>query len=472
MNEPLLVLLAGLPLLAVMAALVARQTALRTAVLGSMLAVVIALGPFELPLTGLGEAALEWWPLVLEVVLIIAGGLVFAEVGKLTGAQDELSGWISRTLGTGVAPALAIVHGVTPMTESLMGFGIGVVLAVPLLVALGLTRRTAAILGLLGLCVVPWGSMGPGTLVASQLSGLGMDELGVASAVANAPVPIAAGLAAAVLVTERGHRAPACWAAVGSGLVLSVSLLLANIAFGTAPAGALAGMVTLGVHVLASRLRGGQPRWSRKLGTALLGYAVIIGGVLVTGTIVRTIGLSETSWRYLGSPAVWLIIATVVAARGRGAVLKPAIVATRKSAVLVGSATALFIVLGVVMAVSGMSLTLAGWLDGLGFGYFFALPFIGAIGGFVSGANSGVNAMFAAPQAQAVTTLGGDLLPSMGVHNVAASQLTGASPARIELASRLAGVPHESGGVLRTVLLVDGIVVVLLAVGLTAWHLF
>lgn len=50
--------------------------------------------------------------------------------------------------------------------------------------------------------------------------------------------------------------------------------------------------------------------------------------------------------------------------------------------------------------------------------------------GFVTGSNSGANAMFAGLQAQTAVTLGAPALPVAASQNVSASLLTMASPAR------------------------------------------
>lgn len=120
----------------------------------------------------MASATSQWWPLIIEVLIIVAAGIAFAEVGRRTGTQGVLSLWLQKSLGAGVAPVLAIVHGVTPLIESLTGFGIGATVAIPLLVALGLNGRRAATVGLLGLCAVPWGSMGPGMLIGAELGGV------------------------------------------------------------------------------------------------------------------------------------------------------------------------------------------------------------------------------------------------------------------------------------------------------------
>lgn len=53
-------------------------------------------------------------------------------------------------------------------------------IGIPLLAHFGLSPRKVAVVGLLGLCAVPWGSMGPGTLIAASMSGFSFHDLGVA----------------------------------------------------------------------------------------------------------------------------------------------------------------------------------------------------------------------------------------------------------------------------------------------------
>jgi len=489
------VLLAAAPLIAVLAALLLRQSALRASILGVAAAAAIAVAAFDTTPGELTIATWAWWPLGLEVLAIVAGGLAFAEAGRRSGGQQVLSDWLRRSLGTGVAPVLAIVHGVTPLAESLTGFGVGAAIAVPLLAALGLGGRRAAVIGLLGLCAVPWGSMAPGTLIAAQLSGLGFEELGVASAAASLPVFLGVGIAAALLAARsdesgrsRQGRIGAVAGAIASGLALWAGVLGANLLIGTPPAGALGALAVLLLHLLVGALRGRRAGLPREVRVAAMPYLLLIGGVVAAMLVVRATGQFETAWRALASPAVWLVVATVATATattgtattGTGATGTVAAAGARSRllrAMLpdiaarwwrVGPATALFLVFGVVMAVSGMSQTLALALAGLGGAYLVAVPAIGALGGFMTGSNSGANAMFAAPQAQAVTAIGADLLPAMAVHNVAAALFMMASPARVELAVQLTSDRPRAAVVQRTVLVVDLAILAVLTAGLLA----
>ncbi|MGD7001756.1 L-lactate permease [Corynebacterium halotolerans] len=455
------VVLAGLPLLVVIAALIARQSTGRSAVFGLVAAVLVAASTFGFGWADAADTLRGWSVLVIEVVLIVGGGIAFAEAGRRNGDQAVISGWLRGRLGSGLAPALAVVHGVTPLAESLTGFGVGVAISVPLLVALGFRGHRAPVIGLLGLCAVPWGAMGPGTLIAAELAQVGFTEFGVMSALLSLPVFIGAGVTAALVAGGDGRRLRAVVLATASGLVLWGSIWAANILFGTAPAGAVGAAVTLLVHLLVHRLRGVKLAMTARELRALLPYGVLLGGVLTTSVLVRLADAGDTAWRHLSSPALWLAVAVLVTLHAHLGQLRPTLRHAGATWWHVGPATGLFIFLGAVMAVSGMSDQLADALAGLGEGYLFLVPFIGGAGGFITASNSGANAMFAGPQAQAAATLGASVLPVAASQNVSASLLTMATPSRVELARRLCPDEPEMTPVLRPVL---GFTLVLLPV--------
>ena len=432
----------ALPVLVVIVALFAGVRSLHAALLGVVLALVGMAAAF--PLTG--DAAFSalrvWLPVLVEVLLIVGGGLLLSEVLRVAGAQKALAQWILARTGHGVGAVLLVVHGVTPFAESLTGFGIGITIGIPLLVHCGLSARKVAVIGLLGLCAVPWGSMGPGTLIAATMAGLPLDALGVASAYVSVIPFVITGVVAAWLASEPGARGGAVAQGTVSGLLLTVAVAVANLTVGTAPAGALGALVMILLflargHFGARKATEGAARVALgALGArALTAYAVLLFGVLLAGVVLRVLQLSP-ALHVLASPGVWLFIAALYFSRG----LPPQAVlrSSAKSWSQVAPVTGLFIVLGVLMAVSGMAAQLARALSAGGVAYLFAAPFVGALGGFVTGSNTGANAMFAATQAEIARALSVPLLPFMAVHNVSAALLLMASPGKIEMACHLA----------------------------------
>lgn len=430
------VFLSALPVLSTILALALGARSLHAALLGVGAALLVAVLAFPIPTESIGPAALRWFPILAEVLLIVAGGLLLSEVLRQAGGQAALAGWIRGRASHSVSTILLIVHGVTPFAESLTGFGIGVTIGIPLLAHFGLPARKVVVVGLLGLCAVPWGSMGPGTLIAATMSDVPFHALGVASAVISIVPFVITGVVAAWLASPAEERTAAVLQGALSGILFTISVTVMNMMFGTAPAGALGALMMIMLHLLQGGRDKNAPALTSTGRKALWSYAVLLGGVLIAGWIVRFAGLSE-NWRYVASPALWLFVAAAWFAGGLPG--KQTMLQAWKSWMQVAPVTGLFIVLGVLMAVSGMAAYLAETLAVTGTAYMAAAPVVGAIGGFITGSNSGANAMFATTQAEIARSLGVDVLAFMAVHNVAAAFLLMASPGKVEMAVQLAG---------------------------------
>ena len=430
-------LLSALPVATVIAALLAGWRSLHAAALGVAVALPVIALAFAQPASQWLAAGSHWTPVLLEVLLIVAGGLLLSEVLRASGAQKALADWLLARAGSGTGAVLLVVHGITPFAESVTGFGVGVTIGIPLLAHFGLPPRKVVLIGLLGLCAVPWGSMGPGTLVAATMAGLPFKELGQASALVSVIPFVITGMAAAALASAPGRRWPALLQGLLSGLLLTAAVALMNTLAGTAPAGALGALLVVGWHLLrlrVSQVDADKPPLSESGRRALAAYALLLGGVLAAAALLRALDL-PAAWHGLASPGLWLLVAAVFFTRGRPA--RPSLAKVWRSWLQVAPVTALFIVLGVLMAVSGMAAQLAQALARSGSLYLLAAPFVGALGGFVTGSNTGANAMFAATQAEIAQALGAPLLPFMAVHNVSASLLLMASPGKVEMAVQL-----------------------------------
>ena len=486
-------ILSALPVLAVIVAMLAGVRSLYAALLGIVMALLAMVLAFPVSSTELLHALRNWLPILVEVLLIVGGGLLLSQALQVSGAQKALAHWLQGQSGQGVGAVLLVVHGITPFAESLTGFGIGITIGIPLLLHSGLSVRKVAVIGLLGLCAVPWGSMGPGTLIAASMAGLSPDALGLASAMVSVIPFVITGVAAAWLASAPGQRLSAVLQGFVSGLVLTLAVTAMNALVGMAPAGALGSLMVIALYLL-------RGRWARRVRIAklqrssdgamagsaepeagasneqgeelsglgglgrraLAAYGVLLLGVLLARFLVRWWQLPPL-FNALASPALWLLVATAFFARGLPA---PAVLAqAAKSWRQVAPVTGMFIVLGVLMAVSGMAAQLAQTLAQGGSAYLLAAPFVGALGGFVTGSNTGANAMFAATQAEIAQVLQVGVLPFMAVHNVSASLLLMASPGKIEMACHLASVENlpQRRWVQVQVLLIDLLAISLMA---------
>lgn len=439
--NPLITLAAGAPILLVCGLLAMRVGAAVSAFAAIAAAVAVSLAWFPIDAAAALTTAQTLGPLLLEVVLIILGGVLLAEVLTASGAQTTIARWLTDACRGRGRVVLLITLGVTPFAESVTGFGLGVIVGIPLLRHIGLSRARSAVAALLGLVLVPWGSLAPGTLIAAQLGDVDFVQLGVWSAVFTLPVLLIttpAILLIAVGPTEARRSIPDAIAVVA---VMWLTLIAANSVLGPPLAGVVASMVTIGVILLIVRLvERNHLRVDGVLGRALAPYGVLVVGLLASSLLERIFPLGLAG-RILASPALWLL------ATGTLAFWLLRIRRERASALVRGSArrgvpvaftTMLFLILGGLMAASGTSAYLAKAASGLGPVYLAFIPLVGAIGGYITGSNSGASAMFSASTTQAALTLGADPLTALATQNVGASAALMASPPRVALAISVA----------------------------------
>lgn len=402
------------------------------------------------------DAAARLGPTVLEVALILLGGVLLATALSATGARDHISGWLER-VGDGedrVPAILLLVFGLTPFMESVTGFGLGVVITAPLLVRMGLSPVRAVVSGLLGLVLVPWGSLGPGTLVAAELGGQNVDALGVWSALLSLPVLLVS--MTVVLVVVGASRPSPRLVALAAAVVTTMwaTLVAANRLVGTAPTGIIAAAAVIGLLLAVARIRhGALPPVTRELARAAAPFAVLLVGILGTTAILAAVSAPACAG-WLTSPALWVLVAAAVAVRvyptpGDGTV---ALVRTALARWVPIAATAIvFMAIGIVMATAGMAAHLADGVASLGPASLALIPALGALGGYLTGTNTGAAAMFSAATTDAASALGADGLVALAGQNVAGSYAIIVSPPRIALAVGvvLTGQTRLPGGATR-----------------------
>ncbi|MCQ8770968.1 L-lactate permease [Streptomyces telluris] len=435
--------LATLPILVTLGLLALGVRALYASLAALATALVLTATSFRTPLGDLGDAQLHMLPTIVELGAILFGGILLSELMTRTGAQSRMGNWIGSACSSPSRAVLLVMLGVTPFAESLTGFGIGVIVAIPLLRQLGLPPAKAAVVGLLGLVTVPWGSLAPGSLVAAELGDVDFQQLGIDSALLSAPVFLICG--AATLVVALGARRAL---ASAGDLLLAVAALwgtvwAVNTFIGVPLAGVLGGLVTMVVLLVVSRMleRDGAKGEREPIGRTLSPYAFLVAGLLVSRLILESAGVKEGWWTVVAGPGGWLLVTAALTPKLLGAgepVLGPAAVAALGRWWQVTLTTVVFLTLGTVLTVTGMSRELAEACATIGSSYLVLAPWIGAVGGFLAGSNTGANAMFAASQANTAEALGYSTGHLVAVQNVSAALASGASSARVVLAAQLA----------------------------------
>lgn len=421
--------LALTPILIAILLLLLKQSSWVAALAGAVLAAVLVAFVFPTPASVLVESGIDYFPLILEVALILLFGMLLARLLESAGSMSQISSWVeSLSPGRPLGVAL-VVFGIVPFAESVTGFGIGVTVGVPILRHLGCTLRQSAILGLLGLIAVPWGALGPGTTVAAALAGLDVDELGLATAWINAiPVII---VAIAVVAIMRPSPASAL-GIIGAGALMWAGILASSYVIGMAPSGIIGSLIVILVVGALFMIRKRTTGLTRSLGVAVLPYGVLTIGLLLARTLHSALPSAVT--QIIASPPFWLAASCLIAAitvEGRRTVS----IAAVRSWVPIGVGTAAFMLMGWIMTTTGMSEAIGGLLPA---GLVLLTPWLNSIGAVLTGSNTGANSMFTGTLTAVAASSHVSTLPVVAAGNAAGSLAALAAPPRVAMAVQIA----------------------------------
>ena len=469
------VLLASLPLLVALAALAVFQRGARQAGLATFVSAVglALLAPgFTLPAGPLLVAVTEGLATSLLVLTVLLPGLLLFRFQEASGGMDILARCIRRLGHDRDRAVLLLVLGLAPFVEAISGFGVAIVVVVPIFRALGLSAWQAARLGALGQVAIPWGALAVGTLLGAELTSLDAGLLGARTALLTALLPVLYGLAALAIASGRAGPRRHWPVALLGGLSLSAGAGAFSLLVGVELAGVLASSITLGL-LAAWRSVGARsrsvaptpPSQGPSLSRALAPYLLLTLLLLLT-RLVTPQRLWLQNHAVLIEPAInlrlpllylpgtWLLVTCLLAAPLLGldaTRARQAMTATWRQFVPAAIAVASFLAAAQVMRASGMTATLGGAAAGLGSAYLWLAPWLGALGGWLTGSNAGGNAMFALLQAEAAARAGLPLEWVIAAQNSAASHATMISPARLILAALAAGLPGGEGRLMRAV---------------------
>lgn len=454
-----------LPILVVVAALASRQVGLLTAAAAG-LALTVALAPLALPAQrafagfllaqGVDGAWLAW-----HAIAVILAGLLFHNVARaaapgLFDAQEAAGAFDYRRL-------FAVCFLLGPFFEAATGFGVGLIIVVPVLLRMGLGGVPAVVFGLFSQILVPWGAMAVGSTVGAGLAGLGTRELGLTSAVLTAPLLLAY-LAVFWGLAGRAGHAPGwrqqlddlAWIALLAGAIWLVNRFIALEAVALLSCGGLLALR----EVRDGRLR----QLDRARLRAAAPYAALTLLVVATRTLPPVQDALNDLGAYAPSPEVpafaplyhvsvlilLVALANAAAARlGRAdwAAIGRAVWSSGRAPVL---ATLIFVVMGQVTAASGMAAAVMGALIGaVGAGAVIGTPLIAGLMGFLTGSNVAANAIAMPVQTSLAQQAGLPLGWVAGLQNVAGSNLTLISPIRIAMGAALVGAGGREGELFR-----------------------
>jgi lactate permease len=494
-------LVAVLPLATVLVLLgVVRMKAHHAALIGLLVALVVGIAAFGMPIVqavsgALSGAAFGLWP----IMWIVVNALWIYRLTVRTGHFDVLRRSFGRISDDPRIQALIIAFCFGALMEALAGFGAPVAISAVMLVAVGFHPVKAAVVALVAnTAPVAFGAMGTPVVTLAQVTGLPLEQV---SSIVGRQTPLLALVVPLLLVIivdgKRGLKdtwLPALVCGVAFGLVQFlasnyVSPQLADIGAALAGAAALVALpqtrravpeaVRVGMGGGTATAEAPPEDSRRDVVKAYLPYALII--VIFSLAVLPPIKklLDKATWKFHwpglnvagpnGKPVsgntfslpllntggtlvliAGIITAVVLAVRASGAAGEwLATVKELRFAILTVTSV---LALAYVMNLSGQTSTIGTFIAAAGAALAFLSPVLGWFGVAVSGSDTSANALFGALQVTAAhqTGLPADLLAAANSSGGVLGKMV--SPQNLTIACVAANLPGEEGKLLRKVL--------------------
>lgn len=358
--------------------------------------------------------------LAAQPMAVVAGGLLFHAAVRREGGEAPREATAARVF------AVSLPMGV--FLESVTGFAVGAVFALAALRAMGIGGPVAVALALQSLTMVPWGGLGPGTLLGAALAGISAHDSAALAAWPNALWLILLLPVLWWLQRRAGVAVPAGEKAAQAALVALMATLL--ILLHRVLPFEVVGVVSSGVVAAVALWRADPPRDPRAALRAAAPYLLLTAALLAARLWrdppawkpfpeLPTFPVTHVAAVLLAVSLALLAARPDARARLAGALRR----AGRPAATLL-----LYVVLGRWLAASGVAAALAAALvAGKGEWAPLGIAPMGFLAGFVTGSNVGANAALMGVQQALGEATGLPPLLAPALHNFAGAAGAGMS---------------------------------------------
>jgi lactate permease len=468
-----------------------KLSSMKSAILSYIVCLLITfLYPeYHLQVNGIYHSTVKGALICFIVGYVLFFGIFLFHLMNKMGCIESIAAFVSYTTNDRLMQTLLLCFGLCPLIESASGFGIGFMVVAPIFLSLGYPPLHAALLSFIGLLASAWGALATGTIIGSQLIRMPLEQMGTGTAILTTPIFLYF-MGAALFITGGRKALTHKWKElIGFFLLFSASIYLFNHYVSVELSGILSSIITTGFGLALIRLtvvkqksaeafsQNAAARLNETNGSIfkiLSPYLFLTACILLSRLIpalkhsvqkyaVIDLPAYDYTLALLYSPGFWLLITcmfTIFLFRIPVGVVGESLKKTIRQWIPFAITTTMFISVSEIMGTAGMHESLA-QAAGNTFGSMFMIiaPFIGAIGGFLTGSNAGSNAMFIKLQMQTAQHV--NLSPTLITmsQNTSSSISTIACPSRITLGTFLCGIPHKENELLKkTTLLIFGAV--------------
>lgn len=495
------IILALLPIVVIFLLLfVLKQSSVTAGIISFVVAAVIAaVTPyFSLNFTSLFDATIEGFLLTVIVAYVLLFGIWLFHLMNEAGLIQTIAAHISESTSDPARQALILVIAFSPLVESVSGFGIAVIVIAPILIALGFPRFKAAVLALVSLTAVPWGALSTGSVIGANLTGISIHSLGAGTALLSIPVFFYFTVITVFIVGGWKELRKKWFEIIAVSAALIIAIWFFSQYVSVELAGVFASLAALAVEMLFVRFAETKQKKTAvaaalendvkdSLLKALSPYLLLTAMLFLSRLVPfakewfhthAVVQLERYAFELplLYSPGFFLLITclfAIVLFKLKMPLIRKSFSVTIKQWVPVNVSMFGFVAMAQVMAYSGMTNLLAETgADKLGSAFVLLSPIIGAIGGFLTGSNTGSNAMFIKLQVQTANLL--NISPELVANsqNASAGHVTMASPSRVLLSAQVSNIGHEESNLLKMMAKIAGFALLLIIVEMLLISLF
>ncbi len=362
--------------------------------------------------------------LTLSALLVIFPGLLLNNVLEKNGHNDKLQRYLRQLPIADNYKVLILMFGLLPALESITGFGVSLILAVPIFSAL-LGVDKASKVSMLSMNIMPWGTLALATVVGAQISTISVSSLGLESAYFCLLIFAMMAMVCVFLLNDGKFKVKDVAVALLLSLSLALLLILFNRLAMTEIAGVLAGFINFFLFYSLLLLKNKVKVFAeyRQIMIMLLPYVLVVVIVIMLRGLLyfypqlmqmTTIEGIHLKFSLITSPFLAIFCVCLLFMKGQAKVMIP-----WDKTVKACSTLFVFILLSQLMNFSHAIDAIVSIISQQSnvFVHYLTTPLVGLLGGFITGSNLGGNALLMSMQSQLGRSYGDELLFS-AIQNV------------------------------------------------------
>ncbi len=383
--------------------LVLRKSSTTAGIIGVLSAAVLALWHDDLMMnaTIMTQSLINTTILSLTAFCVILPGLALGTLLDRYQYNSNIRHFLTSLPIKTHHKVLLLLFGLLPAVESITGFGISLILAIPILFSL-FRADVAGRLSMLSMNTISWGTLGLSTLVGAKIAGIDSAVLGMTTAYFM-PLMLLLFCLVALRLLGKGLQLQDIIFTILLISLFSISLYIAN-RFGLVElAGVIAGFVNFlmfGAYLLYRAKQNPMHSFMNFL-AVMTPYLLVVAFVISIKALthhyptlldISTLHGYGVNFVFFASPclAILMTIAVIAVRHRHHRVQFPLVKALKACATLF-----IFILLAQLMNFAGFITQLMAMLDDMDNIWLFALmmPLFAMLSGFVTGSNLGGNAL-------------------------------------------------------------------------------